>query len=476
MGWTAAVVEASGALSDVRVDPDGELNGVDDVDALLRALIRTPEQRARALECVHAASVGSPSSHNLDAGRKLLCVPVPDDMTPAQADLPPGAGAVTLCILPQPRDAAPPSPGDMIAAASHEMASALTAIAGWSELGLDTAAPASHEDALRAIHESATLAQVTAQDLLSLRTFDAASAHVAPRESGISPPQDRLSRQATTDALRVCGDVARIIAPLARINRVSIRVEEETPAPACGCPRASLMSIVWNLVHNAVHVLPEDGLVTLRTGVDYLRGAEQVVVDVIDDGPGMSPEVRARVFDPYYTRRENGTGLGLSVVRVLVERAGGTIEALESDAGGAWFRVALPVASDEEVSTGVLTKGATTAAARVLVVENDHGLREMLELALAMHDFSVQAVGSVAAAERTVGTFDVAVADINLGDGDGERLLERLSNSGRVAGGILITGGDLARGTRFPSLRKPFQPTELAALIQASIRERRAVS
>ena len=98
-------------------------------------------------------------------------------------------------------------------------------------------------------------------------------------------------------------------------------------------------------------------------------------------------------------------------------------------------------------------------------------VREMLEMALATHEFIVCAVPGVAEASELAGSFDIAVVDVNLADGDGIALLEQLHGSGRARAGLLITGAATLEQTQFRALRKPFQVAELARLIRATVAE-----
>ena len=68
-----------------------------------------------------------------------------------------------------------------------------------------------------------------------------------------------------------------------------------------------------------------------------------MVLDIIDAGPGVANQDRERIFEPYVSLKEDGTGLGLAVVRSIVEEHGGTIAVTDSPTGGAQFQVRLPV-------------------------------------------------------------------------------------------------------------------------------------
>jgi signal transduction histidine kinase len=136
--------------------------------------------------------------------------------------------------------------------------------------------------------------------------------------------------------------------------------------------REMLHRVMGNLVRNAAQAIRDaraaaaprggdgDGeparrnLVRVTVSVD---GA-MYVIDVDDDGPGIDPEVRASLFDPYVTTKRDGTGLGLSIVKKVIVDHGGSIDALDSPLGGARFRIRLPRAGTPEARAATERGGA----------------------------------------------------------------------------------------------------------------------
>jgi signal transduction histidine kinase len=103
-----------------------------------------------------------------------------------------------------------------------------------------------------------------------------------------------------------------------------------------------LMSQVFvDLIANAIDAVPNEGEVTLEV---HSRGTN-VELAVADSGPGVPIELRSRVFEPFFTTRAEGIGLGLAIARQIVEAHGGSIEVGQSDSGGARFSVILPTAA-----------------------------------------------------------------------------------------------------------------------------------
>ncbi|MBT8494441.1 MAG: PAS domain-containing sensor histidine kinase, partial [Deltaproteobacteria bacterium] len=99
-----------------------------------------------------------------------------------------------------------------------------------------------------------------------------------------------------------------------------------------------LRQVLWNLLRNAAEAADEDGAVVTVT----IRQGKQAVVEVRDQGPGISPADRARIFDPFFTTKEGGSGLGLATVYAIVQQLGGDIAVSSNPGQGAQFSVYLP--------------------------------------------------------------------------------------------------------------------------------------
>jgi signal transduction histidine kinase len=114
---------------------------------------------------------------------------------------------------------------------------------------------------------------------------------------------------------------------------------DEAPAlPVVQADGDLVCQVLVGLLANAAEATPAGGEVVVRARAE--NGS--IALAVADSGPGIAPELRARVFEPFYTTRPNGTGLGLAVARQIVEAHGGRIDVADRPGGGACFTILLP--------------------------------------------------------------------------------------------------------------------------------------
>jgi signal transduction histidine kinase len=131
-----------------------------------------------------------------------------------------------------------------------------------------------------------------------------------------------------------------------RKNNITVDFLPEESLPWVNGDPHQLMQVFLNLILNAEQAIREvrdRGTLRVRLGSD----GDSVTASLLDDGPGIAPEVLPNIFDPFYTTRRpgRGTGLGLSVCRAILREHGGNIEAASGPGGGAVFTVTLPAAS-----------------------------------------------------------------------------------------------------------------------------------
>ncbi|MEW5851899.1 MAG: GAF domain-containing protein [Myxococcota bacterium] len=166
----------------------------------------------------------------------------------------------------------------------------------------------------------------------------------------------------------------------ARAEGVEIRVNTAlTEVPSVMGNAQELREVLTNLIHNACDAMPQGGAITVATGVEGGRP----FVSVQDTGTGMPPEVKARVFDPFFTTKGvKGTGLGLSVSYGIVQRHHGEFEVVTELGQGTTFIIRLPSSAAAETLQPsvppVVATAASATGARVLVVEDEESIRDIL--------------------------------------------------------------------------------------------------
>lgn len=390
---------------------------------------------------LQAARQGEPSELTLTEGLRALLVPA-------------GPGYASVVLAPQgaldglalQRRALAT---DRSARVSHELANALGAIAGWARLAREGARV---DEALELIEKSANDAWAAARTVLG----------------EVSGQVAQTASTQVIDLSQFTEDAARLLLPKALKKQVAIRTLIQPGLYVAG-DRSSAWAIVWNLASNAIEALPAGGTVCLQ----LTEAGERVRLDIADDGPGMSQDVRARVFEPYFTTKRSGTGLGLSLVKHAVSALGGVIQ-LESEPNqGTRFSVELPRARAlssappkryTKRESGVYT--AEPLIGRILVVDDDLSLREMIGTALQMRGAEVELASNLEDALRARGPFHVAVIDYLLGDQRGDCVLAALREQGSIEHGLLVTGTEVPRklapgGEPDALLRKPFELNDL---------------
>lgn len=220
------------------------------------------------------------------------------------------------------------SVGRLAAGIAHEIGNPIAAILGFEELLLAGGLDKDEErDFLRRMKAETDRVHRVLRDLLDFA-----------RSKGGGPESERDATCSVVDTIDV---VAGLLRPQKHMQNKSLEVEADAkPSAAIGGER--LQQVLLNLLLNAAHAAKQ------RVLVRVTEEAAAVVIVVEDDGAGLAPEIRARLFEPFATTKEvgEGTGLGLAVCRGLVERARGSIVAEDSvRLGGARFVVTLPRAT-----------------------------------------------------------------------------------------------------------------------------------
>lgn len=374
---------------------------------------------------------------------------------------------------------------DFLATLSHELRTPLNAILGYARMlraGIMTGEKLTR--ALETIERNTTSLTQIVEDLLD----------VARIVSG----KMRLNVQ-TVELPPLLHDAVATVMPAAEAKRIHVHtVIDPGAGPVSGDPDR-LQQVVWNLLTNAVKFTPRGGRVQLR--LERVNSSVEIVVS--DTGVGISPEFLPHMFERFRqadsgtTRQHPGLGLGLAIVRNLVEMHGGTIRAASGGQGqGATFRVRLPLTivhpERQLEERGVHPRQERPAppaalpnlsGTHVLAVDDDSDglalLKEVLESAGARVTTASSAAGALDTIRAT--RPDLLVTDIGMPDMDGFELIERLRHSDDVAlrdipaAALTAYARSEDRARALESgfemhLAKPIDPAELVAAVKALAR------
>ncbi|MFM7425448.1 MAG: ATP-binding protein, partial [Elainella sp.] len=275
---------------------------------------------------------------------------------------------------------------EFLAIVSHELRSPLNAILGWSRLLRSHKLDAEKtERALEVVERNAQAQTQLIEDLLDISRIIRGQVrlHLCPVSLG-------KVTQAAVEAIR----------PAAAAKQIELDVVVASIGLSADPDR--LQQVIWNLLSNAVKFTPEGGRVSVRT--DCLAAQQLAQLTVSDTGRGITAEFLPYVFERFRqedsstSRMQGGLGLGLSIVRHLVELHGGTVEVDSPGEGqGATFRVKLPLSAESTAAEAALpSPGAVIPLGlRVLVVDDEPDSREFLQVALENAGARVTVVESV---------------------------------------------------------------------------------
>ncbi|HEU0175872.1 MAG TPA: response regulator [Blastocatellia bacterium] len=361
---------------------------------------------------------------------------------------------------------------EFLATVSHELRAPLNAMLGWVTLAREGRLDeASKERALETVERNARTQKKLVDDLLDV--------------SSIITSNLSLDIE-LTDIASVIESGVESVRPAAEAKQVSLQTDLDPMADLLRLDRNRFQQVIWNLVHNAVKFTPSGGAVKVR--LRYLNG--QAKIEVMDTGIGIAAEFLPFVFDRFrqadgsITRSHGGLGLGLAIVRSLVEMHGGTVDVESLGLGhGSTFRITLPAQFTDELSYEAPPLAATSrqivvpdsapnlSGLRVLVVDDEADTRELLAATLSIKEAEVRTAGDIADAMRIMTAWqpEIVIADIAMPGGGGHELIRRLRSDGVKAPAIAITAyaGD---EDRLRALAAGFQmhmpkPVELYELV-----------
>jgi PAS domain S-box-containing protein len=368
---------------------------------------------------------------------------------------------------------------EFLATLSHELRTPLTSIVGWSQmLGGSMLDPVTSLHAIEVIRRNARMQVQMVDDLLDVSRIITGKLRLS-----VQPVDLGAIIIAAVDGLR----------PAAEAKEIRLQLQLVSPAGQVSGDPDRLQQVAWNLISNAIKFTPKGGSVLVRLE----RVESHVEVIVSDTGLGIAPGFLPHVFDRFRqadattTRAFGGLGLGLSIVRQLVELHGGTVRVdSEGEGLGSTFTVSMPLlavrsavsdtgsALQPEFKLPELECPPELNGLRVLVVDDEADTCELLQFILEGCGAQVKTASSAAAALEAVAeeVFDVLISDIGMPDEDGYSLIARVRALGKERGGEIPAAALSAYAAEEDRIRvlrsgfqihvpKPISPTELVAIV-----------
>jgi PAS domain S-box-containing protein len=373
---------------------------------------------------------------------------------------------------------------EFLATLSHELRTPLTAILGWaSMLAAGSLGAQEATRAVAAIERNARAQRQIVEDVLDVSRIITGKLRLEMR-----PVELRALVQDAVESVR----------PAAEAKGVYLSTLLAPEAGEVTGDPDRLQQVMWNLLSNAVKFTPAGG----RVEVELRRDGRHASLRVGDTGEGIDPGFLPHVFDRFRqadmgtTRKHGGLGLGLAIVRHLVELHGGEVRAESAGRGfGSAFTLRLPLRPPARVQVpspppaqkaapaASAAGAATLAGTRVLLVEDEEDARSMLKALLESLGAAVGAVGSAAEAWETLegAGCDVLLSDIGMPDEDGYSLIGRVRRHGaarvKETPAVALTAyardDDRARALAagFDAyLPKPVEPSELLAVLAGLVK------
>ncbi|HEV8617339.1 MAG TPA: response regulator [Methylomirabilota bacterium] len=352
--------------------------------------------------------------------------------------------------------------GSLLAGVAHEMNNPLAVVTGQTQL----------------LRESATDPDVVRR----AEKIDAAAVRcVRIVRNFLALARQRPPERSDVWLQQIVAGAIELLAYELRTDTVEIVVDFDRDIPRLSADPNQLHQVLVNLIANAHQALrrrPQPRTITVAVRHDAARA--RVRVEVTDTGPGIPPEIQARIFEPFFTTKPpgEGTGLGLSLCRGIIEEHGGTLE-VESEPGrGSTFTIDLPIVATplatpaKEVSETLPPVGRK----RLLVIDDEAEVAAVMAEALERegHTVDVAPNGAVALDMVAGAAYDLILTDTKMPVLDGEGFYEELRRRFPALGGriIFLTGDVLSQEKRAfldrtgaPVLMKPCDLAEVRRLV-----------
>ena len=347
--------------------------------------------------------------------------------------------------------------GQLLAGVAHELNNPLAIVLGRAAMLQEKLKGTAHEGPLQKMREAADrCARI-------VKTFLAMARQTGPR------------RRSVQINLLVDGALEMTSYGLRKVN-VTLKQDLDPNLPEIAADEDQLIQILINLIMNAQHALAEhegDRTIVVRTRHD--AATRHAVLEVSDNGPGVSKDAAGRIFEPFFTTKAvgEGTGLGLAMCKGMVEAHGGTLTLHPTPGGGATFRVTLPanfVRADDVEGAAPVTHHKLKG--RILVVDDEPELAAILADCLGTIGFETDIAADGAAALDKISrmTFDAIFCDVSMPVMDGIAMYRKLKKKNPVlAAKLVFVSGDVLHrdwekmkaSVERPIVEKPFDPEQI---------------
>ena len=356
--------------------------------------------------------------------------------------------------------------GNLLAGVAHELNSPLSVILGHVGLFAATAVDDSARARAREIGEAAE------RCVRIVRSFLTMARRHPPERGPVS--LNHLLR-----------DAVELLALGLRVDNVDVRLDLESDLPPMWADGHQLKQLAVNLIANARHALREAPLPRrLSIVTRYEVQSRRVRIEVADTGPGIPPEILARVFEPFFTTKPEGegTGLGLALARGIVEGHGGTLSVESRPGEGARVLIELPVETPPVTNdeSEPLEAALRVPGKSILVVDDEPAVAALLAEGLSRDGYKVDtaANGAVALEKLAAQTYDLIISDSGMPVLSGPELYREVERRDpHLARRFVFVTGDILNSrtraflarTGAPQLEKPFTLESLKLVVRRAL-------
>ena len=286
------------------------------------------------------------------------------------------------------------------------------------------------------------------------------------------------SEKIAFDLHAVLADVTRLVAGEAAEKRIELSTTVTNALPALVGDRVQIHQVLLNLVLNAFDAVAATGAAPRRVSVSAGPHDGGVLVEVHDNGHGMDAETLSRVFQPFFTTKPKGMGLGLSISRSLVAAHGGTLSAGSQRGRGTTMRLTLPAKPPYTARPACATPPRSATTGTVFVIDDEPSMRRALERQLRTAGYRIESFESAEAFLQRPPASGVAciVSDMRMPGQSGLELQAALAGRGSLLPIVFVSGhGDVPttvhalKAGAVSVLAKPFTKTELVAAVEEAL-------